>query len=65
LAVATERVKRRLAAVIAEDVVGYSRLMGQDEVGTLDRLKKLRSELLQPKVLENGGRIVKPRATER
>jgi adenylate cyclase len=50
---------RRLAAVLAADVVGYSRLMGSDEEGTLERLKALRRELLDPKVAEHHGRIVK------
>ena len=54
-----ERVQRRLAAIVAADVVGYSRLMGRDEAGTLARLKTLRSEFLHPKVAENGGRVVK------
>jgi adenylate cyclase len=39
---ATERVERRLAAILAADVAGYSRLMGEDEEGTLARLKELR-----------------------
>ena len=56
---AEERVQRRLAAIQAADVVGYSRLMGADEAGTLARLKALRRELLNPKVSEYGGRIVK------
>ena len=50
---------RRLAAIIAADVVGYSRLMGADEAGTLERLKSLRRELVQPKIAARGGRIVK------
>lgn len=50
---------RRLAAIFAADVVGFSRLMGQDEAGTLARLKSLRRELVQPKISEHGGRIVK------
>lgn len=50
---------RRLAAIIAADVVGYSRLMQADEAGTLDRLKFLRKELVQPKITSHGGRIVK------
>ncbi|MFW6028356.1 MAG: adenylate/guanylate cyclase domain-containing protein [bacterium] len=54
-----ERVQRRLAAIVSVDVVGYSRLMEQDETGTLARLKTLRAELLHPKVAEYGGRIVK------
>ena len=56
---AKERVQRRLAAVLAADVVGYSRLMGADEEGTLKRLKTLRAELMDPKIAEFGGRIVK------
>jgi adenylate cyclase len=50
---------RRLAAILAADVAGYSRLMGADEEGTLERLKALRSELLDPKIAEHHGRIVK------
>jgi class 3 adenylate cyclase len=50
---------RRLAAILAADVAGYSRLMGADEEGTLDRLKALRRELLDPKIAEQHGRIVK------
>ncbi|HEX3522951.1 MAG TPA: adenylate/guanylate cyclase domain-containing protein, partial [Stellaceae bacterium] len=50
---------RRLAAILAADVVGYSRLMGADEEGTLERLKGLRRELLDPKIAEHHGRIVK------
>lgn len=51
--------ERRLAAIFAADVVGYSRLMGEDEAGTLARLKTLRRELVQPKITEHKGRIVK------
>ena len=51
--------ERRLAAILAADVVGYSRLMGADEAGTLDRLKSLRRELVQPQIISRGGRIVK------
>jgi class 3 adenylate cyclase/TolB-like protein/Flp pilus assembly protein TadD len=58
-ALSTERVERRLAAILAADVVGYSRLMGQDETGTLARLKALRRELIDPKITEHRGRIVK------
>ncbi len=54
-----DRVERRLAAILAADVVGYSRLMGADEAGTLERLKSLRRELVQPKITERSGRIVK------
>ena len=50
---------RRLAAVLAADVAGYSRLMGADEEGTLERLKALRRELLDPNIAEHKGRIVK------
>ena len=51
--------ERRLAAILAADVVGYSRLMGEDEAGTLERLKTLRKEVVQPKIAERKGRIVK------
>src|SRR6516164_1221267 len=50
---------RRLAAILAADVAGYSRLMGTDEEGTLERLKALRHDLLDPKIAEHHGRIVK------
>src|SRR6201981_717195 len=50
---------RRLAAILAADVAGYSRLMGVDEEGALERLKALRRELLDPKIAEHKGRIVK------
>src|SRR5215472_11126539 len=56
---AIERVDRRLAAILATDVVGYSRLMGADEEGTLGRLKAIRRELADPKIKECHGRIVK------
>ena len=56
---AEERVQRRLAAIISADVVGYSKMMGQDEAGTLSRLKSLRAEFLHPSIAEYGGRIVK------
>src|ERR1051326_5478703 len=54
-----ERVERRLAAILAADVVGYSRLMGVDEEGTLAALKTLLRELVDPKIKEHRGRIVK------
>jgi predicted ATPase/class 3 adenylate cyclase len=54
-----ERVERRLAAILAADVAGYSRLMGADEEGTFARLKALRRELADPKIKEHRGRIVK------
>jgi TolB-like protein len=50
---------RRLAAILNADVAGYSRLMGANEEGTLERLKALRSELLNPKIAEHHGRTVK------
>ena len=50
---------RRLAAILAADVAGYSRLMGADEEGTLERLKALRRELFDPKIAEYHGRLVK------
>ncbi len=56
---ATERVERKLAAILAADIAGYSRLMGADEEGTLARLKAHRRELIDPKIAEHRGRIVK------
>ena len=56
---AEERVARRLAAILAADVVGYSRMMGADEEGTLAAIKAIRRELFHPKVAEHHGRIVK------
>jgi adenylate cyclase len=56
---AEERVHRRLAAILAADVVGYSRLLEQDEAGTLAALKQRRKGILQPLVAEHHGRIVK------
>ncbi len=53
------RVPRRLAAILAADVVGYSRLMGRDESGTLDRLKAHRNALIEPKITAHGGRMIK------
>jgi TolB-like protein/class 3 adenylate cyclase len=50
---------RRLAAILAADVAGYSRLIGADEEGTLERLKAIRAELIDPKISEHRGRIVK------
>jgi class 3 adenylate cyclase len=50
---------RRLAAILAADVVGCSRLMGADEEGTRERLKAHRRELIDPKISEHSGRIVK------
>ncbi len=56
---AEARIERRLAAVLAADVVGYSRLMGADEVGTLTSLKSHRREMINPAITEYRGRIVK------
>jgi adenylate cyclase len=54
-----ETFKRRLAAIVAIDVVDYSRLMGQDEAGTLSRLKAYRKAIIDPKIIAHSGRIVK------
>src|SRR6185369_1523205 len=54
-----ERAQRRLAAILAADVVGYSRLMELDEAGTLTALKARRTEILQPLIATHHGRIVK------
>ncbi len=51
--------ERRLVAILAADVVGYTRLMGADEVGTLARLKALRGEVIDPEIARYNGRIVK------
>ncbi|PYY09265.1 MAG: adenylate cyclase, partial [Acidobacteria bacterium] len=51
--------ERRLTAILAADVVAYSRLMGADEEGTLESLKAHRRELINPKIAEHNGRIVK------
>lgn len=56
---AVARVERRLAAILAADVAGYSRLMGKDEEGTLAALKTHRKEVIDPKIAEHRGRIVK------
>ena len=56
---AEQRVERRLAAILAADVAGYSRLMGADEEGTLARLNAHRREFLEPTIAEHNGRIVK------
>src|SRR5271154_5991335 len=54
-----DRVDRRLAAILAADVVGYSRLMGADEEGTHERVQAYLRELLDPKIREHHGRVVK------
>jgi adenylate cyclase len=56
---AEERLQRRLAAILSADVVGYSRLMGIDEAGTLSRLNALRRDLIDPTIAAHSGRIVK------
>ncbi len=56
---AEERLQRRLAAILSADVVGYSRLMGLDEAGTLSRLNALRRGLIDPMIAAHAGRIVK------
>src|SRR3954468_22573240 len=58
-----ERVERRLAAVLAADVAGYSRLMGADEEGTLARLKAARKALVDSTIASHRGRIVKTPVT--
>ena len=55
----SERVERKLAAIVAADVAGYSRLMAADEEGTLARLKAHRKALIDPKIAEHNGRIIK------
>ena len=54
-----ERIERKLAAILAADVAGYSQLMGADEEGTLARLKACRRELMDPEIAEHRGRVVK------
>jgi adenylate cyclase len=53
------RVERRLAAILAADVVGYSRLIGADEEGTLAQLRAIRRVVVDPKIARHLGRIVK------
>ena len=55
----TEGIQRRLAAILAADVVGYSRLMGEDEAGTMVRLEGLKDEVLVPLIAQHHGRVVK------
>jgi adenylate cyclase len=54
-----ERTQRRLVAILAADVVGYSRLMGKDEAGTLKALMVIRAEVIDPKIAEHSGRVFK------
>jgi adenylate cyclase len=56
---AAERPQRRLAAILSADVVGYSRLMGIDEAGTLARLKAMRRDLFDPLIAAHSGRTFK------
>ena len=56
---ASDQVKRKLAAILAADIAGYSKLMGADEAGTLARLKEYRRELIDPKNKQYRGRVVK------
>jgi class 3 adenylate cyclase len=56
---ARNRAERRLAAILAADVAGYSRLVGADEEGTLDRLESIRGELIDPTITAHRGRLVK------
>lgn len=56
---AEARGERRLAAILAADVAGYSRMMGQDEAGTLAALKAQRFEVIEPAIAKHDGRIVK------
>jgi adenylate cyclase len=58
-AIAAERIQRRLAAILAADVVGYSLLMAGDEAGTLAALRSCRQQLIEPEVAAHGGRVVK------
>ncbi len=53
---AEKRVQRRLAAILAADVVGYSRLIEADEAGTVARLKSLMDEMIRPRVTDDGGK---------
>ena len=53
------KAQRRLAAILAADVVGYSGLMGEDEEGTLARIKDLRREVIEPRVKDHEGRVFK------
>src|ERR1700746_2782731 len=56
---ADPRLERRLAAILAADVVGYSRLMGADELGTFERIRAHRKELFEPEIARYRGRIFK------
>src|SRR5262245_46239131 len=56
---AEERVQRRLAAILAADVVGYGRLVERDEAGTFERLRAHRKELFEPEIAQHHGRVFK------
>ncbi len=56
---AKDVLSRRLAVIVAADMVGYSRLMETDETGTLAQLRSIRNELIDPKIAEHRGRLVK------
>src|SRR5215475_7270007 len=56
---AEERAQRRLAAILAADVVGYTALMERDEAGTFERLRAHRKELFEPKIAQHNGRVFK------
>ncbi len=56
---AREKMERRLAAILSADVVGYSRLMGMDETGTLGSLRAHSAELIDPTIAAHNGRVVK------
>src|SRR3974390_475619 len=56
---AEPRIERRLAAILAADVVGYSRMMGADELGTFERIRAHRKELFEPEIARHRGRIFK------
>ncbi len=60
--VAEQRVQRRLAAILAADVVGYSRMMGTDETGTRARFNDQLDEIVQPAIDDHRGRLVKTMA---
>ena len=56
---AAERMERRLAAILAADVAGYSRLVGVDEEGTIAALRAIHAEIIDPGISEHRGRLVK------
>ena len=56
---AEERIQRRLAAILSADIIGYSRLTGIDETGTLSRMKAIRRDVIDPLIAAHSGRTVK------